>query len=129
MPADWTIELEAIVFFLFKKQQVVKCPSTKKHCLFSNSFETILGEAEYKLKNSLYTACKTKNTESLLELLAKTNSPDSNTSGKEDQPSHLKVLNEAFGENRSTLLHLVAVTGFNQAIEPLLLAGADPSVK
>ena len=96
----------------------------------------------YKLRNDLYTACKTGDIEKLQALLSAVtiHSEEEHSPAKEDQipedgeerlkPEEMSVLlNRPVGDRGRTLLHLVSAEGHKEAVVVLMEAGADPTIK
>ena len=96
----------------------------------------------YKLRNDLYTACKTGDIGKLKALLSSVtiHSEMEHSLAKEDQipedgeerlkPEEISVLlNRPVGDQGRTLLHLVSAEGNKGAVAVLMEAGADPTIK
>ncbi|XP_067385544.1 tRNA endonuclease ANKZF1 [Emydura macquarii macquarii] len=113
--------------------------------------ETLLGQ----LRDALFTACKTGDVETLQQLLGEAESgahPGGSEDGAVGQPQghpgrlqiegpepshaasgaaprHLALLSEPLDQNNFTLLHVAAAAGKAAAVQLLLEAGADPTLR
>ncbi|KAM8806943.1 tRNA endonuclease ANKZF1 [Eudromia elegans] len=88
------------------------------------------GDPQAKLRDALFTACKTGDVGTLRHLLAvpeSGNPPGNSEGGQEAAPYSL--LNEPVDERGYTLLHVAARAGKAEAVYLLLEAGADPALR
>ncbi|XP_014667024.1 PREDICTED: ankyrin repeat and zinc finger domain-containing protein 1-like [Priapulus caudatus] len=88
----------------------------------------ILNEEHHQLKNGLYTACKTGNVEVMNQLLNQLSQP-SPAAHSPEQTAFAEILNGAFGELNSTLLHVAAKEGHVHVVNQLLEVGSNPCIR
>ena len=103
-------------------------------------------ERQYKLRNVLFSACKMSDFNLLkegLEQCSRESLGEKDQSSNQNNDNDLEnktesetntdkdlrtLLNEPFGIQGQTLLHIVAAAGFSEAVEVLMEAGCDPAV-
>lgn len=126
-----------------KKKKSKRKSSLPRHQ--ESPISTPIDGEEYQFKTALYSACKSGNTQKLLDLLQlgndnlTNNNIESNTKDNLDNSIQtptsdsfvfsLSLLNEPFGEGGSTFLHVAAKEGHKGLVRMLMEHGASPCIK